>query len=180
MRVGPGEKLSRRVRGTAVGGVTVAVAVAAHGIAGGGLPSGSTLVLLAGFAAVLVGVSAAIPVLRSGRPALVAVLAAGQVGAHLTLGVGGHHSGVSDSAVPSLGMVVAHVLAIGVCAAAIAAAERIGPRTEAALRAVVAAIFAAIPVAERARTWRPVVDVHPIVSALCRAATPRRGPPVLV
>lgn len=169
------------MRGAAVGGVTVAVAVAAHGIAGGGLPSGSTLVLLAGFAVVLVGVSAAIPALRSGRPALVAVLAAGQFGAHLTLGVGGHHhSGASTSAVPSPGMIVAHVLAIGVCAAAIAAAERIGPRTEAALRAVVAALFAAIPVAEQARTWRPVVDVHPIVSALCRAATPRRGPPVLV
>ncbi|MFC7448162.1 hypothetical protein [Rhodococcus daqingensis] len=183
MRVGPGEKLSRRVRWASVGATTGAVAVAAHGAGGGGLPAGSTLMLLVGFSAVLVTVMAAVPVLRRGGPALVPILAVGQLGAHTTLAFGGgHHADMAAGPIGGLSpqMLAAHAVAIGVCAALIAAAERIGPRTEAALRAVVAALVVAIPVLERPRSWRPVAEVHPLVSALCRVSVPRRGPPLFV
>ncbi|MGW6375652.1 hypothetical protein ACWFRB_06245 [Rhodococcus sp. NPDC055112] len=184
MRVGPGEKLSRRVRCASVGSTTAAVAVAAHGVGGGGLPTGSTLMLLVGFSAVLVAVMAAVPVLRRGGPALVPILAVGQLGAHTTLafGGGGHHADMASGPIGGMSpqMLAAHAVAIGVCAALIAAAERIGPRTEAALRAVVAALVVAIPVLERPRSWQPVAEVNPLVSALCRVSVSRRGPPLFV
>ncbi|GAA4489136.1 hypothetical protein GCM10023094_50250 [Rhodococcus olei] len=183
MRAAPGEKLSRRVRSASVGASTVTVAIAAHGAAGGGLPTSSSLLLLAGVATVLASLTTAVPVLRRGVIALVPVLAVGQLAAHLALAVGhGHHAAVAAVGplaawAPMLG---AHALALIVCAALIAAAERVGPRTEAALRAVVAALLATPPVVERPRVWLPVTDVHPVTAPVCRGAEPRRGPPVLV
>ncbi len=143
------------------------------------MPDSTALVLLVGFAAILAAVAAAVPALRRGGPALVPVLAIGQLGAHAVLAFGGgHHSAAASD--PSPQMLAAHAVAIGGCAALIAAAERIGPRTDAALRAVVATIFLAVPVLDRPRTWRPVTAVHPLVSALCRVSLSRRGPPLFV
>lgn len=181
MRVGPGEKLSRRVRCGAIGSATVTVAVAAHGAAGGAIPDSTALVLLAGFAAVLAAVTGAVPALRQGGPALVPILAIGQLGAHGVLAFGGgHHAAVGSGVMAGPRMLVAHAVALGICAALIAAAERIGPRTEAALRTILASITRPVPVLERPRTWRPVAEVHPPVSALCRVSVPPRGPPRFV
>ncbi|MFE3289677.1 hypothetical protein [Rhodococcus sp. NPDC059234] len=181
MPVAPGEQLARRVRCTSVGAVTVAVAVAAHGTAGGGLPTSSALLLLVGVAAVLSSATVAIPVLRRGAAPLVPVLAAGQVGAHLCLSIaGGHHPGASPAGSPGQLMVAAHLVSIAVCAALIVAAERIGPRVEAALRAVAAALLARVPAVELPRTWLPVADRHPVLAAVGRGTEPRRGPPDFV
>ncbi|MFC9788833.1 hypothetical protein [Rhodococcus sp. NPDC127528] len=181
MPVVPGEQLARRVRCTSVGAVTVAVAVAAHGIAGGGLPTSSALLLLVGVAAVLSSATAAIPVLRRGAAPLVPVLGAGQVGAHLCLSVvGGHHHVPSPAGASGQLMIGTHLVAIAICAALIVAAERIGPRVDAALRAVAAALLARIPAVELPRTWLPVADRHPVLASVGRGTEPRRGPPVLV
>lgn len=176
MTVGPGETLARRVRCGFVGATTVAGAVAAHGSAGGDLPSGSTLMLLVGVATVLGAVVTAVPVLRRGWSPLVPVLALGQGAAHLALGGAGHHA--EGPAGPSPQMLLAHLAALAVCAVLIDAADRVGPRTEAALRAVLVALVVPAPVAGPVRVWLPVRDVHPVVTAACRAVDARRGPPV--
>jgi hypothetical protein len=77
-------------------------------------------------------------------------------------------------------MVAAHLVAVAACAALIVAAERIGPRADAALRAVVAALLARVPVVEVPRTWLPVADRHPVLAPVGRGSEPRRGPPVFV
>ncbi|MGW0043595.1 hypothetical protein [Rhodococcus sp. NPDC003348] len=174
-----GDELSARVRGGAVGATTVALAVAAHGAAGGGLPAGSTLVLLVGTATVLAALTAAVPVLRRGTAFLPVVLATGQVLSHLTLAVGGGHH-PADPVVAGGPMLAAHGLALLVCAGLIAAAERIGPASAAALRAVVAVRLARIDPVGPAVSAPVAVRTRPLAEMFCRTGLPRRGPPVLV
>lgn len=142
-------------RGCAVGAATGASALAAHGISGGGYPStaGAALLVLAaaltGFAAGSVD-SAAIEHNLSWRGrggsgsttffALLASLAVGQLIGHIALtGLIGHPSPADHRLAgtvgfdgmpfgdlsPSARMVIAHMLATLLCAAAIAAAERL-------------------------------------------------------
>ena len=163
------------LRGGAVGAAVASLAVAAHGIGGGGLPDTAALTLLlavcTGVGAIVVG----LPVLTRSRWALLGALAAGQGAGHLalTLVVDAH----THSAVPAPAMLAAHAAATVVCAALIGTAERLhGPATN-VLRAVLEP---------------PTLGVRPVRVLLSRTrhrpaarravlavGLSRRGPPVL-
>ncbi|AQA21905.1 putative membrane protein [Rhodococcus sp. MTM3W5.2] len=70
------------MRGAAVGALTAALAVAGHGVAGGGYPDSSALTLLVLCCA---AVGALAGGLGGGRGALLGALAAGQLVGHLAL-----------------------------------------------------------------------------------------------
>ena len=105
------------MRGVAAGLLTAALAVAAHGVGGGGVPPGATTALLAVLAATVGASATTAP--RAGRPsALFGLLAGGQLLGHLVLSAAGHHHAES-SAPPAAAMLAAHLLAIVVGAALI-------------------------------------------------------------
>lgn len=159
------------LRGVAVGALVPALAVAAHGIAGGGYPSPTALTLLF---AVCAGVGALTATLTRGPGALVGALGVGQVAAHAALALTAH----THTAAHAPTMVAAHAAATLVCAALIATSERLHPLIRRTLRVVLrAAAPRPSPDAPRlldfARPTRPV-------DALLRASISRRGPPALV
>lgn len=162
-----------RMRGVATGLLTAALAVAAHGVGGGGLPRGAATALLAVLAATVGALAATVP--GAGRsPGLFGLIAVGQLLGHLMLSAAGHHHSES-SAPPAVAMLVAHLLAIVVGAALIAAGDRLW---RALSRAVRAAVRVVCPVAAR-----PAPAVHradqPLRSTLLLAASvSHRGPPV--
>ncbi|WP_241665689.1 hypothetical protein [Prescottella subtropica] len=167
------------MRGLAVAGSVVALGVGAHGLAGGSLPHGVTLLMLGGVAAILAAVVTAIPSLATRPAGLVPVLATGQVLSHLALTLGdahGSHTGTHAS-VP---MLLTHTVAVLLCASLIAAAERIGPRALAALHRILPRLLAALPV--RLEPSRPhvIADVRPVVVHLGVGSIARRGPPAVV
>lgn len=121
------------IRGGAVGASTVALAVAAHGVAGGGYPVGSSFVLLL-VVGVGVGAMAMLPSPGSRRAHLTLVLGGlllGQMAAHLALTVGVPHQMAHAHAVlPSPTMVAFHVAASAFTAVLVCVAERLyGPIT---------------------------------------------------
>lgn len=177
MRIGPGEELARQVRGGAVAGSIVTVAIGAHGLAGGGMPHGVTLLLLGSVAAVLAAAVTAVPVLATRRRWLVPVLAIGQVLAHGALSLGDAHAGMHSGSHLTAPMLFAHTAAVLVCAALIAAAERIGPRACAALRRILPRLLIALPVLPERVLLRPASDVLPSVATVFVGSIPRRGPP---
>ena len=161
-----------RLRGSAAGLLTAALAVAAHGSAGGA-PTGSAVVLLAVLAATVGGLAATIAQTADAR-VLLGLLASGQLAGHLMLSAAGHgHHGPTSQA-PA--MLVAHALAVAAGAILIAAGDRI-----------CRAVSRAVRVAERASgapvACRPVIVTagadQPLRSALLLAASvSHRGPPV--
>lgn len=124
------------LRGGAVGATAATLAVAAHGVGGGGLPDTAALTLLL---AACAGVGAAVggvPVLSRSRWALLAALAAGQGAGHLALTLSADDH--LHRTAPAAAMLGAHVAATVVCAALILTAERLyGPLTR-VLRAALA------------------------------------------
>ncbi|MFC3963825.1 hypothetical protein [Nocardia jiangsuensis] len=122
------------LRGPVAGGLVAALAVAAHGIAGGGFPGGADFALLQAVS-VLTG-AVAVLVRRSGRFAdaagLLAVLAGGQYATHLLLTAHEHGTSTPSTAL----MVGAHVLATLLVAVAIPAAERFTALAATTLRAL--------------------------------------------
>ncbi|NEW44338.1 hypothetical protein [Nocardia cyriacigeorgica] len=135
-------------RGFLVGASVGALAVAAHGLAGGGYPSSAELALVLIAASVTGLVAGALPWRRGPVPVL-GVLAAGQVAGHGALtGIYGHEHAPSTSAplagellggyLPSGGMLLAHLGATLVCAALIPVAERLYGAISAALRVLLA------------------------------------------
>ncbi|MFC8529052.1 hypothetical protein [Nocardia sp. NPDC057227] len=164
------------LRGPVVGALVAALAVAAHGAAGGGFPGGADFALLQAVS-VLTG-AVAVLARRRGRFAdaagLLAVLAGGQYATHLLLA---SHLGSSGSGhfAGSAAMVVAHVLATLLVALAIPAAERFAALAATTVRALLGPHRAARP---RARTAG-----FPGTPLLLRAAGPLgaigpRAPPV--
>ncbi|MGU3437382.1 hypothetical protein ACNHUS_30770 [Actinomycetes bacterium M1A6_2h] len=123
--------MTRELRGGCVGALTAALAVAAHGVAGGGVPSSTSWVFLLALC-VCVGVAAA--TVSPASPSFVVLvgwLAAGQGLAHWALSL---HLGPSDAAMihPSMTapMWGAHAAAVTACALLVVAAERLyGPIT---------------------------------------------------
>ena len=162
-----------RMRGVATGLLTAALAVAAHGVGGGGLPPGAATALLAVLAATVGALATTAP--RAGRPpALFGLLAVGQLLGHLMLSAAGHHHAES-SAPPAAAMLAAHLLAIVVGAALITAGDRLW---RALSRAVRAAVRVVCPVAARPVPAARRAD-QPLRSALLLAASvSHRGPPV--
>ncbi|MBJ7341417.1 hypothetical protein [Mycolicibacterium sp.] len=112
-----------RVRGVAAGALTAALAISAHGAAGGALPSSSSTSLLALFSATL-GALVATTRATADVKVLVAVLAVGQLLGHALLGAAGHSHSPAAGA-PFRLMVAAHLTAVAVGAALIAAGERL-------------------------------------------------------
>jgi hypothetical protein len=93
----------------AAGLLTAALAVAAHGVAGSGAPTGTAVVLLA-VLATTVGALAATIARTADACVLLGLLATGQVVGHLMLSVAGHSHGASMSLAPD--MLAGHALAV--------------------------------------------------------------------
>jgi hypothetical protein len=162
-----------RLRGTAAGLLTAALAVAAHAVGSGVAPTGAVTAQLAVLAA-MVGALAATIARAADARVLVGLLAAGQVCGHVMLSAVGHNH--ATTAAPPAAMLAAHVVAIGVGALLIAACDRLCRAVSRAVRAAVRIVVAPVAVA-------PVVVIggadQPLRSALMLAASvSHRGPPV--
>ena len=160
------------LRGLAVGSLTAALALAAHGAAGAALGSGAAAILLVLLAA---GVGAlASTIERAREPAvLVALLAVGQAVSHLMLAAAGH----SHGPVPGGAMLAAHLLAVVLGALLIAGAERLG-RALSTVLGEPAARRTPPPVVRP--TWELARPDHPLQSRLLVAVSiSHRGPPVV-
>jgi hypothetical protein len=156
--------------------LTTALAVAAHGTAGGGLPSGPTAAMLVLLSVTLGALVATIRDAFDVR-VLVAVLAVGQLLAHVLLGAGGHAHPPTAGAPPLL-MLGAHLVAVVVGAALIAAGGRLAAALSRVL--VVATRLVRHPVAATSVTAVGSAD-QPLQSVrLLAASLSHRGPPVVV
>ncbi|WP_233165311.1 hypothetical protein [Mycobacterium sp. AT1] len=156
--------------------MTATLAVAAHGTAGGGLPSGPTAALLALLSITLGSLVATIRATPDFR-SLLAVLAVGQLLGHALLGVGGH-SHPSVEGAPSLLMLAAHLAAVVVGSALIAAGGRLAAAVSRVL--VAATRCDRHPVAVTSST--PFISAdQPLQSLRFLSATlSHRGPPVFL
>jgi hypothetical protein len=161
-----------RLRGTAAGLLTAALAVAAHGAADGSAPSGTAIALLAVLAATVGGLATTVSRAADVR-VLIGLLATGQAVGHLMLTVAGHSHGAA--AAPATAMLVAHALAVVSGAVLIAAGDRLCRTISRVVEVAVRAVVPPVPA-------KPfvVADVdHPLRSALLLAASvSHRGPPV--
>lgn len=157
------------LRGGAVGALTAALAVAGHGLGGGGYPTSAALTLLvlccAGVGAVAGGLG--------GRTVLLAGLAGGQLAGHLALSTALTHQH-SDAGVHGLSMLAAHGAATAVCAALILMAERLyGPITRVLRVLLRAASTAPTPRASTRIPRTPETLRHLLLDHVVS----RRGPP---
>ncbi|WP_166907043.1 hypothetical protein [Mycobacterium sp. DL440] len=159
------------LRGTAVGSLTAALAIAAHGMAGGALPGGAVAAQLV-VLAVTLGTLAATLAGANRAAVLWGLLGTGQLLAHGLLATAGHAHGAQ----PGLAMFGAHVAAVSLGAGLIACGARLSAAVSRVARAVV-------------RTGRPAPGAaarvairsadQPLHSALLLAASvSHRGPPV--
>ncbi|MBY8858753.1 hypothetical protein K7711_19925 [Nocardia sp. CA2R105] len=154
-------------RGVLVGATVATLAVAAHGLAGGGWPGSASLTLLLCTAAGIGAIATLLPVPAGtpSRTALLAALAAGQSAAHLALSLPGPDSmaagrescGAAGTFLAAVGlhngpMAAAHALATLVCAILIIAAERLYTVVSRAIRTIIGPTRP-LPPAPRATRW---------------------------
>ena len=163
-----------RLRGSAAGLLTAALAVAAHSIGSGAAPTGAVIVQLAVLAATIGALAATITRTADAR-AMMGLLATGQLFGHLILSAVGHHDAAGTTP-PAALMLTAHAAAIGTGALLITASDRL-------LRAVSRAVRAAVRIVAAPVAFAPVAVVghadQPLRSALLLAASmSHRGPPV--
>jgi hypothetical protein len=163
-----------RLRGSAAGLLTAALAVAAHAVGSGVPPTGGVIAQLAVLAATVGALAATIARAADARVLLV-LLAAGQLCGHVILSAVGH-SHAATTAPPASAMLAAHVVAVGAGALLIAASDRLYRAVSRTVRATVRIVAAPVAVA-------PVVVTggadQPLRSALLLAASvSHRGPPV--
>ena len=160
---------SRLPRGALLGACAGALAVAAHGAAGGGFPDAAPTAAIIALVAWAGSASA-----DKGPWVAFALLAGGQAALHLLL------TGVAhpDAPVNGLRMTAAHVLATALAAWLHARAGHALDLIGAALRGLVHALVAppSSPPAPVAPPVRAAVD--PVLSVLLRVVCARRGPPV--
>lgn len=163
-----------RLRGTATGLLTAALAVAAHGVGSGAPPTGAATAQLAVLAAT-VGALAGTIRRATDTGVLLGLLAAGQLLAHLLLSAVGH-SHTPTTAPPGAAMLAAHLVAIAAGAALIAAVDRLCSAVSRAVRAAARAVCSPVAAAPVSAT---VSADQPLRSALLLAASvSHRGPPV--
>jgi hypothetical protein len=162
-----------RLRGTAAGLLTAALAVAAHGVGSGAPPTGAATAQLAVLAATMGALAGTIRHASDAR-VLLGLLAAGQLLGHVMLSAVGH-SHAPATAPPGPAMLAAHLVAIAAGALLIAAGDRL-------CRAVSRAVRAAVRIVCLPVVAPPVVATvadQPLRSALLLAASvSHRGPPV--
>jgi hypothetical protein len=165
-----------RLRGMSVGVLTAALAVAAHGTAGGGWPGGAVTAQLA-LLALTLGAVASTMRAASRVGVLVGLLGAGQLLAHLLLAIDGHTHG-SHPLNPGVLMPAAHLVAVSVSALLIAG----GTRLCAALSRVLRAVARRVRPIPAAATHVGVRSAdQPLQSArLLATSVSHRGPPVSV
>ena len=171
------------LRGCVVGAATGALAVAAHGAAGGGYPTsaGTALLLLTTLLTGWVSGSAgtgSIPRSPSLGTGILLPLVSGQFVGHWALtGLAGHHAETSTAAGESLSaaMLTAHLLAVLLCSLAIAVAERLYRAASAVVRALVAPLRGPRPTPRfRAATHLTASRQHPPNGASGPRAPPAR------
>ncbi|MCJ0894295.1 hypothetical protein [Rhodococcus sp. ARC_M5] len=163
------------LRGGAVGIVTATLAVAAHGMAGGGWADGSALALLI---VVSIGVGAMTALPERSTVLLLPALMAGQLLAHIALSLGAaemHHHPL----LPSTAMIAFHAAASVIAGLMIAAAERLyGPITS-IVRAVLA-LLTPLPDGSAVGRVSMSVAVPSVDGTALDWVISRRGPPVSV
>ena len=159
------------LRGTAVGTLTAALAVAAHGAGGGVLPGGAVAAQLIVLAVALGAVAATVA--GAGRTAVLwALLGTGQLLAHVLLATAAH----SHGAQPGPAMWGAHLAAVSLGAGLIACGARLWAAMSRVVRAV-APEGRTVPAPTVCLTARGADQ--PLHSALFLAASvSHRGPPV--
>jgi len=163
-----------RLRGTAAGLLTGALAVAAHGVGSGVAPTGAATAQLAVLAATVGALAGTIRKATDAR-VLLGLLATGQLLGHLMLSAVGH-SHASIAAPPGAAMLVAHLVAIAVGAVLIASVDRLCRAMSRAVRAAVRTVGP--PVVAAPVLFASAAD-QPLRSALLLAASvSHRGPPV--
>ncbi|MDV3123806.1 hypothetical protein M1247_02650 [Mycobacterium sp. 21AC1] len=162
------------LRGTAVGLLTTALAIAAHGAAGGALPAGAVTAQLA-VLAVTLGAVAATTAGANRAVVLCGLLGTGQVLAHGLLAAGGHTHG-ADPLRPSAAMLAAHLAAVTIGALLIAGGARLCTAVSRTVRAV-ATTRSPLPVAtSQVRVRSADQPLHSFL--LLAASVSHRGPPV--
>lgn len=171
--MGSPNRLAARLRGLAAGLLTAPLAISAHGVGGGALPSGAAAAQLGVLAATVGAVAAAWPRAADAR-VLMALLAGAQGVGHGLLSVGDHAHAPSTAPVAAA-MSAAHVVAVVVAGVLIAAGDRL---CRAVSRAVCCAVrlvrgpVASDPVAAIRFTGAPA---H--FTLLLAGSVSHRGPP---
>jgi hypothetical protein len=163
-----------RLRGTATGLLTAALAVAAHAVGSGAPPTGAATAQLAVLAATVGALAGTIRHASDAR-VLLGLLAAGQLLGHVMLSAAGHGHAPA-TAPPGAAMLTAHLVAIATGALLIAAGDRF-------CRAISRAVRAAARIVSPPVVAAPVVAAgsadQPLRSALLLdASVSHRGPPV--
>ncbi|RYE41242.1 MAG: hypothetical protein EOP24_37705 [Hyphomicrobiales bacterium] len=167
-----------RVRGAAVGSLSGAVSIAAHGIAGGGMPPSDSAVVLLLAACAAVGAAVAAIRVRDRAPMfLIAALTVGQLIGHTTLGLVGDHAHSLSLSTP---MIAAHLAAIGVCAGVVRGAENACVRALAAVTRIILIVLGPIRIDTGTWSATPVYRAKLSLWLLVGAAAGTRGPPALV
>jgi hypothetical protein len=122
----PASSRAKYLRGALVGLCSAVTSAVAHGVAGGELPSGGSVILMALACSVAGGLAGTVGSRCGATPgAVLAWLVAAQLAGHLTLvGTGCYgHDGGGPAMSPT--MLAAHCVGALVCAMLIAAAERL-------------------------------------------------------
>jgi hypothetical protein len=166
--------LVTRWRGGATAALTATLAVAAHAAAGGSTPAGAGAALVGVMAITLGALATAVRGAASWR-GLLMLLACGQVFGHVLLASAGHQH-AATAGHDQAAMIVAHVVAVVVGAALIAAAGRLGAALSHAVRSAIAPQRVPV-VSSPARAFDG--GDQPLHSSLQLAASvSHRGPPV--
>lgn len=156
------------LRGGAVGTLTAALALAAHGTASGAFPAGTGLTQLLVLAVATAAVAATT---RGGVYTLLGILSAGQLLGHQLLDIGQH----SHVQAHPLAMTGAHLTAVLVGAVLVAAGERLCAALSRAVGVIAGPMSLRVPATPR--IYRP--EGQPRHSALMvRTSISHRGPPV--
>lgn len=161
------------LRGGAAGLLTPALTLAAHAVAGGGLPSGPAAVQMLLIAVTVAVTAAMLP--RTGDVRLMALLlAAGQLVGHGVLGAAAHH--VHADAAPPWLMAAAHLAAVLVGAVLISVGDRLCRMLSRVVRRALVHLpspMSATPAVGAARADQPLFSSLALVSSVSH-----RGPPV--
>jgi hypothetical protein len=168
----------RVIRGVSLAVTSAALAVAAHAVAGGGLPDPAlTALLTVGLAALGIALADR----RRGIGAVLLVLGAAQLATHVLLSIaeqnmaGGQMSGGQMDTPLMTGT---HAVAVLVTAVLLATADAVMFRLAAVFSMLLPTVLVAPPVPAGPVTLTPAATPpHRPMSALLTLASPRRGPP---
>jgi len=160
----------RAFRGVLLGSTTAALAVFAHGMAGGGVPDAAIMVVLTGLVA---WAGTAVARRTQSAWAMFALLGASQLSLHVLLTYVSDH----DSTPPGAPMLAAHAVATALTAVLLTRADAMLDLVAAALAGLVRAM-SWTPEPPAARRLPARYAHGSFLRAVFQRAQPRRGPPV--